>query len=262
MGTDASVSWAEQTSARLRVVAPSLTAVIPIGATEQHGDHLPVGTDHLVIDELCIRAARLATTEERPVLVTPVIAYGASHHHLPRAGTLSLRSETALAVLRDVMVSMAVTGVRRIVVLNGHGGNDDLIRQAVRDVCLEHPVTASAASYWTVSSELPALAAQHGITIVPGHAGSFEQSLVLSLRPELVASGPRAPRVSVPEPVAFDGLYTETHQWIDRIHGVSDAAEAASATAGDSIVGQLVSRLAAVLRAVAASDDTAEEAPR
>jgi creatinine amidohydrolase len=262
MGTDASVSWAEQTSARLRELAPRLTAVIPIGATEQHGDHLPVGTDHLVIAELCSRAAGLATTEDRPVLVTPVIAYGASHHHLPRAGTLSLRSETALAVLRDVMASMSVTGVRRIVVLNGHGGNEDLIRQAVRDVCLEHPVTASAASYWTVSPDLATLAADHGISIVPGHAGSFEQSLVLSMRPELVDSGPRAPRAAVPEPVAFEGLYTETHRWIDRIHGVSDAAEAASATAGDALVDHLTARLAAVLREVAASDNPAEEAPR
>jgi creatinine amidohydrolase len=247
-----SVQWAEHTSARLRELAPRLTAVVPIGATEQHGDHLPVGTDHLVIAELSARAAIAAATTERPVLVAPVIAYGASHHHLPRAGTLSLTSSTALAVLRDLLASLATTGVRRIVVLNGHGGNDDLIRQAVRDVCLDYPVVATAASYWTVSPDLAGLAQRHGIAPVPGHAGAFEESLVGAFRPELVAPEPRAPGDPTPEAVAIDGFYTETHRWIDRIDGVSDDASAADASAGAQFIEHLVFRLADALRSVAA----------
>ncbi|RQP09570.1 MAG: creatininase family protein [Microbacteriaceae bacterium] len=242
------VRWAEHRHPELAGLVPAATVVIPIGATEQHGDHLPVGTDHIVIDELATRAARRATTREEPVLVAPTIPYGASHHHLPHAGTMSLSAETALRVLTELMSSLAVTGCQRIVILNGHGGNDDIIRQAVRNVCLEHTVLAAAASYWTVGGEALRAHSRDDYP-VPGHAGAFETSLLLALHPELVSATPRAGiRVSLPSPA---GTYVESHRWVDRMGLVSDPAASADADAGASCIEVLTDALAEVLREIA-----------
>lgn len=155
-------------------------------------------------------------------------------------------------VLYDVMASLAVTGVRRVIVLNGHGGNDDLIRQAVRDVCLTHPVTAGAASYWTVGgAEVAALAARHGDLPVPGHAGGFETSLMCAIRPELVTDSPS--RGSMARSTVAPGFYVEAHRWIDQIGGVSDPAAAATGEAGDEYLEVIISKLASGIRDVAVS---------
>ncbi|HEX4813001.1 MAG TPA: creatininase family protein, partial [Nonomuraea sp.] len=171
---------ADLSSAEIAAVAGSAVLVLPVGAVEQHGATLPVGTDILVSTQIAARAA--AGPADVPVLVAPGLPYGSSHHHLPLAGTLSLRSTTFLAVLADLLASAAATGFRAIVLWNGHGGNDDLIRQAARDAVLEHEIAVAAASYWTVGGDrLRELAHEAGIETVPGHAGAFEAALTLAL---------------------------------------------------------------------------------
>ncbi|MGH8881286.1 MAG: creatininase family protein, partial [Stackebrandtia sp.] len=112
----------------------------------------------------------------------PTIPYGNSEHHLfACAGSMS--SRTLLALLADLIDSFARSGFQRIFILNGHGGNDECVRLAVKDAVNRHPVLLGAASYWTLAADGPIPAAR-----IPGHAGGFEASLLLAVRPDLLAA--------------------------------------------------------------------------
>jgi creatinine amidohydrolase len=177
---------AEMTREQIRGIAPETTVVLPTAAIEQHGPHLPVVTDTLACTTICQRAAELAA-DRTQVTVAPPLHFGFSHHHYPYPGVLSLSSATFIQVIKEICDSLQRSGFRRIAIVNGHGGNDEAIRVAARDVALEHPVSIAAASYWTVA--WPALveeAKANEVGMLPGHAGAFETSLVLALRPELV----------------------------------------------------------------------------
>lgn len=245
-------------SAQLAALAPSATLVLPIGATEQHGPHLPVGVDAMVAEHVARAAAARVGTTAHPVLVAPVLSYGSSHHHLPLAGTLSLRSATMGAVLVDLLTSAAVTGFRRLFILNGHGGNEDLARQAIRDVALDHDVTAAAVGYWSLAwDDVVATARRFGVAPVPGHAGSFETSLVLALWPGLVAAEPPTrghhPEAASGHPQA--SVVVERHRWVHRIGGFTDSPAAASAEAGAAILEVLVGACARWLSTLATEDE-------
>ncbi|WP_055479992.1 creatininase family protein [Sphaerimonospora mesophila] len=233
------------TSSDLARLSPQATLVIPIGATEQHGGELPVGTDATVSERLALLAAAAARA---PVLVAPVLAYGSSHHHLPFAGTLSLRGRTLLAVLCDLIDSAARTGFRRIVVFNGHGGNDDIIRQAARDAVLDHDITVGAASYWTLGGDrLVELAAEAGIRHVPGHAGAFEAALLLGLDVPVGASSPASSPAAGVQPPVIAGGFIARHDWVARMNGVTDPVAPATPEAGRSLVDHLVAEFAGFL---------------
>jgi creatinine amidohydrolase len=110
---------AEMTSAQVRaaVAAGRATIVLPFGAVEQHGPHLPLDTDSVLGDQLgALLARRLAA------LCAPILRIGCSAHHLSFAGTLSLRPETLRMIVLDVVDSLAQHGFRRIVLLPTHGG--------------------------------------------------------------------------------------------------------------------------------------------
>src|SRR4029450_7853709 len=104
-------------------VARDPVCLLPVGSVEQHGNHIPVGCDANSAAAVALRAAAGLETSERPVLVLPTLWYGYSPHHMPFAGTITLRSETFLSVVQDVLDSLLGQGVRRAVILNGHGGN-------------------------------------------------------------------------------------------------------------------------------------------
>lgn len=178
--------FAEMNRDELRAAAPQSLAVLPIGATEQHGPHLATGMDWLTVERIAVDAATRASGQTS-IVVAPTLAFGSSHHHFPFGGTLSLRTETYYAVLTDLLDSFVSSGFSRIFVLNGHGGNHELAELAVRDLVLRSPVRAAAGSYWHIAWDrlVRSDAARNGF--LPGHAGSFETSLMMSFRPELVA---------------------------------------------------------------------------
>ncbi len=226
---------------------------MPLGAVEQHGPHLPVALDQLVVGHVArLAAERAEATKEVPVLVTPVVAFGSSHHHLPYGGTLSVRSSTLAALLADLLGSAAAWGVRRVVLLNGHGGNEDIARQAARDAALVHPGKFAAAAYWTLAErELTEAASRFGMRPIPGHAGGFETSLMLALDPQLVDDAARAAMLSRPaEPPAASGYraaHVEQHGWVEAVEGYTDSSEAASADAGAAFLEVAVSAAARFL---------------
>src|SRR5919108_2718331 len=118
---------AEMTSAQVRaeVGRGRSTVVVPFGAVEQHGPHLPLDTDAVLADRLGpLLAERLGA------LCAPTLRVGCSAHHLAFAGTLSLRPETLRMIVHDVVDSLAEHGFRRIILLPTHGGNEEPLVQA------------------------------------------------------------------------------------------------------------------------------------
>src|SRR5260370_27890691 len=142
--------FAEMTRQEPRAIAPETTVVLPLGATEQHGPHLPAGTDFFTVEHLAIAAAEQASAEIS-IIVTPALPFGSSDHHLCFGATLSLRTETYYRVLMDLLRSLVTDGFTRIFLLNGHGGNHELAGLAARDTGLGLPARVAAASYWTVA---------------------------------------------------------------------------------------------------------------
>ena len=175
------------TREELRAIAADTLVVLPLGATEQHGPHLPSGTDFLTIDHVARYAAARASAEIS-VTVAPVLPFGCSDHHLIFGATLSLHTESYYRVLTDLIRSLVTDGFRRIFLLNGHGGNHELAQLAARDVALELPARVGAGSYWTIAWDaLIELQAHLGCRL-PGHAGTFETSMMLALDPDLVGA--------------------------------------------------------------------------
>ena len=160
--------------------------MVPLGATEQHGPHLPTGTDYFTVESLAREAAAIASRRV-PVIVTPALPFGSSDHHFVFGGTLSLSTETYYRVVRELVESLVTDGFTRIFLVNGHGGNHELAQLVARDVALKRPVRVAAGSYWTIAWDALVNAEAHRGRRLPGHAGDFETSIVLSLRPELVS---------------------------------------------------------------------------
>jgi creatinine amidohydrolase len=150
---------------------------IPIGAIEQHGSHLPVDTDARLSTAMArLAAARVKTTR---VLVAPSLPYGFSPHHLSHAGTVSLRLSTYLAVLGDIAASLAQTGFRRIVFVNGHGGNSAPLRSKIAELVTDG-IPATGVDYWAVADAEWLNMLKGGLRRF-GHACEFETSLMLAV---------------------------------------------------------------------------------
>jgi creatinine amidohydrolase len=228
--------WAETDRETLRRVLPDAVVLLPIGATEQHGRHLATGTDALLAATTCERAADAATgRSSRPLVLAPPLAYGASDHHLEFGGTLSLSAQTLLTVLLDVARSVSIQGGRRLVVVNGHGGNVGVCQTFAAIASTRHELAVAYLNYWRLApTDLR----------VPGHAGEFETSLMLAVRPDLVA-GATHREPPQPPPAVADVEIHSAEIWRS-IDGYTDHPERADAEQGkrwlDTIVGAMADR--------------------
>ena len=167
-------------------LSKDIPVVFPIAALEQHGHHLPVFTDSLLLGEV-IRRAREPLA--RRVLFAPLMWLGNSDHHLDFAGTLSASPRTYLDLLNGLAEDFVQHGFRRLVFVNGHGGNDVPGRQAVFELRQRHrqrdDLLFVLATYWSLGAKPwesnPSLQ-QHAM----GHACEWETSMMLRLAPQLV----------------------------------------------------------------------------
>jgi creatinine amidohydrolase len=171
---------------RLSAIANELPVVIPIAAVEQHGRHLPVFTDSMLLGEVVRRAADVLGDR---VIWTPLLWLGNSHHHLDFAGTLSAAPRHYLDLLGDLIDNLIGHGFRRVVLLNGHGGNIVPAQQAVFEARQRYrnrdDLLFLAATYWLLGSKLE----QVDPTLVQaqmGHACEWETSMILHIAPRLV----------------------------------------------------------------------------
>jgi creatinine amidohydrolase len=156
--------------------------VLPVAAMEQHGPHLPVMVDTLLCGEVARRAAERASGRH-PVVVAPTVWSGLSEHHMPFGGTFTLDFATFRSLIECLCRSLERHGFRRVLLLNGHGGNVAALRVVVDE--LRHlDLRLLTATYWLVDplaiSEI--LERQSGVQ----HACEAETSMVMALRPELV----------------------------------------------------------------------------
>jgi creatinine amidohydrolase len=153
-------------------------AVLPWGATEAHNMHLPHGTDVIEAAAVAERAADLAADRGARPIVLPVIPYGNNAQQQDQVATIHLSTATALSLLRDVVLSLKRQGIDRLLIVNGHGGNE--FKPLIRDLMLESGVLIVVIDFWRVRPEEATR-----IFAVPGdHAGELETSLLMHLRPE------------------------------------------------------------------------------
>lgn len=163
------------------------TVVVTFGSTEQHGLHLPLATDFMWGEELGDRVARRLGN----ALVAPGLPIGCSEHHMTFPGSLTLRTETFIEVVIDYCRSLAHHGFRNIVLIPSHGGNFAPLAEAAQRMA-GHLPDANIIAYTDLMELMCATvptSKEYGVTPeeAGGHAGEFETSLMLALRPDLVA---------------------------------------------------------------------------
>lgn len=155
-------------------------ALLPVGATEQHGPNLGLGTDYVVAHRF---AQKLAARVHPKAVVLPPLPFGLSHHHTGFAGTITLNPETFSAVLIETARSLARDGIRHLLLVNGHNGNTGVLNVAATRIVYEVGTKAAVSFYFAQAADR---VKAHGQTPRFGHACEVETSVVMHLAPELV----------------------------------------------------------------------------
>jgi creatinine amidohydrolase len=239
--------WDALTREEIRALAPDALLVLPVGSTEQHGPHLATGTDALIATAVAERAAAAAVRPET-ILLAPTLTFGASDHHLPFGGTLSLRVTTFQLVVGDLLASVASAGVRRAFVLNAHGGNAAACAIAVAEASRSLGLVAATA--------MPSDLVDAGQIAGPvrGHAGSFETSLMLALDADRVRLELAKPSPGGAARPARRGLVVaEPGRW-QELDGYTDRPDEASLARGEQALAACVAGVAAAFEHIADLD--------
>jgi len=175
-------------------------AVLPVGSLEQHGRHLAISTDNVLGDALAAASVQGAVARGVRVLLCPPLHYGYTMHNMDFPGTMTLRTETLLAVGVDLVTSLVHHGCQKIVLLNSHGSNWSILDLVSRQVMNRHPEVLVAAIFpiKMAAAELEKLreAKQTGGM---SHGCELETSLMLYLRPELVDMDKAVHDISQPD---------------------------------------------------------------
>ena len=177
------MNFAEQTSGDLSLAfTREALVLLPTGSVEQHGPHLPVGTDGMIAERLAVAVA--AQMPDR-CLVLPTLWYGFSPHHMSFPGTVTVAAGTYLGVTGEIAASLYAHGVQHLAFLNGHGGNSAPLKVLAAELARAHGKSPLVVTYWDL------VAAEIGDFFeepdqVCGHACALETSLALHLFPEAV----------------------------------------------------------------------------
>ncbi len=219
------MTWPE---VEAEVARGRLSVVVPWGSIEQHGRHLPLGTDAFLGD-----AVGLALAERLDAFLAPTVRLGCSKHHLAFCGTISLSRQTFISLVLDVASSLWRHGFKKIVLMPTHGGNFKPLAEAVEK--LKPPEGVEIIAFIDLESLVRCsleAAAEMGVSSFQAglHAGEWETSLMLSLKPDLVKMDRAAPGyvddMAAAEEEVFQGI-----QRLDK-NGVLGDPRPASAQAG------------------------------
>src|SRR5579884_2933257 len=227
-------------------------AVLPFGATEPHNLHMPYGTDNFQVEELGRRACAWAWQQGARVALLPTVPYGVNTNHLQIPGALacSVTPTTLLALLTDLVDSLERQGVRKLVLLNGHGGNE--LKPLTRELYHRTRVFLCVCDWFRMARDAyPQLFERPG-----EHADEVETSLGLAFFPDLVR--PELADDGAARPTRFDainrGWVSITRPWhlVSANTGLGDP-KAASAAKGEQLMDLLVVRLSTFLKGLAAA---------
>ena len=180
--------WLDMTREEIAAVEKDKAIVLlPMSATEQHGAHLPVGTDTTILAELIDRFCEKRSLDGFSVLFAPQLAVGKSNEHMSFAGTLTFSSTTYYALLFDIAKSIAACGFQKLVLLNSHGGNFDMANLIARDIRIELGMEVYVFDWWFTDFWQEGLkglkeSGKYGVF----HACELETSLMLAAQPENV----------------------------------------------------------------------------
>jgi creatinine amidohydrolase len=197
----AEYEWMRLTAEELRArAAEDALVIIPVASLEQHGPHLATGVDIILGTGVAHATAERLQAAGMPVVVTPCVWTGLAEHHMAFGGTVTLDYASFAGVLRGIVKSAARHGFKRVMLLNGHGGNAEAVAVAATEFSVEFGIKVAGGTYWHVVPEVigPLLERQAGLM----HACEAETSMIMHLRPESVrterlpeAHGPMSTRV-------------------------------------------------------------------
>jgi creatinine amidohydrolase len=257
----ASHRWADLNTHDFAALDPARTvAVLPLGATEQHGPHLPLSVDTVLVEGVLNAAlTHLAATD--PVLVLPTQTVGLSTEHTAFAGTLHLSPQTLIQVWCDIGASVARAGVKKLLMFNAHGGNVGLMDVVARELRAQHGLIVYSCSWYNLPLDASVVAQfsaeEHRFGI---HAGDIETSMMLALSPECVdmaqardfasASQERAKHFAI----LGNGKSAKLgwHMQDYSPHGAVGNASAATAAKGEALVQSAGEQLALLLQELVA----------
>jgi creatinine amidohydrolase len=239
------VEWRRLRADELRARAGrDALAIVPLGALEQHGPHLPVDVDCVLVEAVARRTA-LALAESLSVAVLPVVWTGISEHHMGFGGTVTLPFPAYAGLVEAICRSLVRAGFGRIALLNGHGGNDTALRLLVDELQPRLDAVLVHTTYWHAAAEAiaPLLEAQDRLL----HACEAETSMMLALRPDLVDRA-RIPAGEQGPATEVERQSTGLHRWrtiaARSATGVVGVPSAASPEKGERLLEAIAAALA------------------
>ncbi len=227
------------------------TAVLPWGAVEAHNLHLPYGTDVIQSEYIAAESARIAWDRGARVLVLPAVPFGVNTGQLAIRGDINMNPSTQLAVLRDVAESLSHQGMRKLVVLNGHGGNE--FKPLIRELQPKFPKLFLCLVNWYQTVPLGDFFADTG-----EHGAEMETSNLLVIAPELVLPLAEAGEGRL-RPFRLEGLKSGTawapRDWLKATSdtGIGNPAEA-SAEKGRRYLRAVTEKIGAFLAELVKAD--------
>jgi creatinine amidohydrolase len=229
---------------------PYSVAILPWGATEAHNYHLPYATDNIQCEQIAVRAAERAWKQEARVVVLPTVPFGVNTTQVDIKLCLNMNPSTQAALLSDLVSALAGQGIHKLLVLNGHGGND--FRQMIRELQPKTRVFLSTINWWSCVDT------KQFVEEAGDHAGEAETSAMLHLAPELVApldeAGPGRARASRLTGIR-EGWAWAPRRWtqVTADTGIGNPAKA-TAEKGEAYVNAVVKRIAEYLVELASLD--------
>lgn len=244
------IEWMKLTAPELRErIARDPVLILPVASVEQHGPHLATGVDTVLASGVALATARALQSRGVQVLVAPCVWHGLAEHHMEFGGTFTLDVDTFRAVLRGLVRSAARHGVRRVFLLNGHGGNTEAVAVAAAEAAQDLGIAVAAATYWL------ALATPFGAILEQQpnvkHACEAETSMMMALAPASVRIERIAEAIPAEGPVAGTGLPPGVSRARSFARfaptGVIGDPRAASAEKGERLLAAAAEGLAAIL---------------
>ena len=177
------MNWDQLTSPEIDALDRSIPVILPVAAIEQHGLHLPLATDRMIVEYFC---QQLDKDIPDRILILPTMSVGCSEHHMDFTGSLTLQHDTFLRQAEDILGSVAKHGFKNLIIYNSHGGNLGISQVILEHFGHRHPECRIVlATWWKITGDALFELNETGEGGV-GHAGEFETSLMMLIAPELV----------------------------------------------------------------------------